>query len=80
MQKSILERDVCVSCRLNVLLDFPQEYRHIQINGEPHITNNYVSIRQDWSAFSNLDDIIDTNGNFKRIEEISEDKRPLEFE
>ena len=69
-----------ITCRLNVLLDFPQEYRYIPINGEPHITDNYVPIRQIWSTFKHLDDIIDTNGNFKSLEEISEDKRPLEFE
>ena len=69
-----------ITCRLNVLLDFPQEYRYIPINGEPHMTNNNVPVRQDWSSFRNLDDIIDANGNFRKIDDISEDKRPLEFE
>ena len=40
-----------ITCRLNVLLDFPQEYRYIPINGEPHITDNNVPIREDWSTF-----------------------------
>ena len=38
------------TCRLNVLLDFPQEYRFIPINGEPHKTDNNVLVRQDWST------------------------------
>merc|ERR1711888_560015 len=69
-----------ITCRLNVLLDFPQEYRYIPIKGEPQITDNNVPIRQDWSLCRNLNDIIDKNGNFKRLEDISEDRKPLEFE
>ena len=33
-----------INCRLNVLQDFHEEYRHIQINGEPYITSNNDSI------------------------------------
>ena len=82
MQEPILERMymLLITCRLNILLDFPQEYRYIPINGEPHITDNNVPIRQDWSTFRNLDDIIDVDGNFRKIYDIAEDKRPLEFE
>ena len=69
-----------MACRLNVLLDFPQEYRYIPINGEPHITNNGVSVGQDWSECRNLDDIIDHNGNFRELDRIDENRRPLEFE
>ena len=69
-----------ITCRLNVLLDFPQEYRYIPINGEPHITENGVPTRQDWSTFRNLDDIIYANGYFRKLDDIAEDRRPLEFE
>ena len=69
-----------ITCRLNVLLDFPQEYRYIPINGEPHITDNNVPVRQDWSSFRNLDDIIDANGNFRKIDDIKENQRPIKFE
>ena len=31
-----------LECRLNILLDHPQEYRYIPINGEPHITSNWI--------------------------------------
>ena len=68
-----------ISCRLNVLLYFPQEYRYIPINGELHITDNGVLIRQDWSTLRNIDDIIDKNGNFRELDNIAEDRRPLEF-
>ena len=69
-----------ISCRLSVLLDFPQEYRYTPINGEPHITDNGVPIRQDWPTLRNLDDVIDKNGNFRELNNIAEDKRPLDFE
>ena len=68
-----------ITGRLNVLLEFPQEYRYIPINGEPQITDNNVPIRQDWSWCRNLNDIIDKDGNFKRLEDISVDKKPLVF-
>merc|ERR1711867_381349 len=29
-----------IDCRLNILLDFPNEYKHIPINGETLITGN----------------------------------------
>ena len=68
-----------ISCRLNVLLDFPQEYRYIPINGEPQITDNGVLVGKDWSTYKNLDNIIDHNGNFREHDRINEDRRPLEF-
>ena len=66
--------------RLNVLLDFPQEYRYIPINREPHITDNGVLVGQDWSTPRNLENIIDNNGDFRELDSIAEDRRPLEFE
>ena len=69
-----------ITCRLNVLLDFLQEFRFIQINGEPHITDKNISVMQDLSAHENLDEIIDASGYFREIGNISEDKRHLEFE
>ena len=68
-----------ITCRLNVLLEFPQEYRYIPINSEPQITDNNVPIGQDWSSCKNLNDMIDRDGNFKRIEDNSVEKKPLEF-
>ena len=56
-----------ITCPLNVLQDFPEEYRYIPINGEPYITENNVSIMQDWSMYKNLDVILDANGFFQRI-------------
>ena len=46
-----------MECRLNVLLDHPHEYRHVPINGEPHITNNRIPIRQEWALYKNLDGV-----------------------
>ena len=69
-----------LECRLNVLLDFPQEYRYVPINGEPHITSNGISIGQDWSENRNLNDIIDNNGNFRDLDRIDENRRPFEYE
>ena len=49
-------------------------------NRKPHITNNGVSIGQDWSENKNLDDIIDNNGDFRNPDRIDESRRPLEYE
>ena len=35
-----------LECRLNVLLDYPQEYRYVPINCKPHITNDGILIGQ----------------------------------
>ena len=56
--------------RQNVLLSHPQEYKYIPINGEPHITSNKVSVKQEWSLHLNLGSIIDKNGNFIGIGEV----------
>ena len=69
-----------VTCRLNVLLESPQEYRYVPINGEPQITHNNISIKQDWATNRTLNDIIDRSGRFKRIEDITNIRKPLEFE
>ena len=74
MYSSLLE------CRLNILLNHPQEYRHIPINGEPHITNNGVSVKQEWSIHLNLDSIIDKNGNFEGIDAVKSNRKPYEYE
>ena len=69
-----------LECRLNVLLDFPQEYRYVPINEEPHITSNGISIGQDWSKNRNLDDIIDNNDNLMDLDKIDDNRRPLKLE
>ena len=69
-----------VTCRLNLFLESPQEYRYVPINGEPQITHNNVSIKQDWATNRTLNDIVDGNGKFKNIENITSTRRPLEFE
>ena len=35
---------------------------------------------QDWSMYKNLDEILDANGCFRELGNISGDKRPLTFE
>lgn len=63
-----------------MLQEFPEEYRYIPINGETYITENNVSIRQDWSMYKNLDEIQDANGYFRELSNISGYKRTLTFE
>ena len=69
-----------LECWLNVLLDHPHVYRHVPINGEPHITNNRIPVRQEWAQFKNLDIIIDSNGNFKELDLVNSDRKPFEYE
>ena len=69
-----------IDCRLNVLLDHPEEYRYIPIGGEPQITSNGISIKQEWAVNKFLDSIIDCNDNQKDIKDINSSKKPFEYE
>ena len=59
---------------------FPQKYRYIPINGDPHISDNGVPMSQYWSTFRNFDDIIEANGKFRKLDDMADDRRPLECE
>ena len=69
-----------LECRLNVLLDHPYEYRHVPINGEPHINNNRIPSRQEWALYENLDVIIDSKGNFRELDSVNSDRKSFEYE
>ena len=69
-----------LECRLNVLLNHPQEYKYIPINGEPSITSNRVSIKQEWSLCLNLNSIIDKKGNLVGIDEVRSSRKPFDYE
>ena len=69
-----------LECRLNVLIDFPDEYKFIPINGEPHITSNRIPIRQEWAANTCLNTIIDREGNLKDVNEFNNSKKPFDYE
>ena len=69
-----------MECRLNVLLNHPQEYRYVPINGEPYITNNRIPISQEWAQHRNLDIIIDNNGNLRELDMVDNDRKPFEYE
>ena len=63
-----------------MLLNHPYEYRHVPIDGEPHITNNRIPIRQEWAQYKNLDAIIDSNGNFRELDVVNSNRKPFEYE
>ena len=65
-----------LDCRLNILVNYPQEYRYIPINGEPQITSNRVSIEQEWAIHLNLNSIIDANSNFIDIDSVRCCRKP----
>ena len=69
-----------IECRLNVLLNYPAEYRHIPINGEPLITCNNIPVRQELAQSKYLDSIIDHKGNLKSLNEINCNKKPFDYE
>merc|ERR1711867_388520 len=69
-----------LECRLNVLIDFPDEYKFIPINGEPHITSNRIPIRQEWAANTCLNTIIDREGNLKDVNEFNYSQKPFDYE
>ena len=50
------------------------------MNGELHITEKRVSIQQSWSMSINIDEILETNGNFRELNAILGDRKPLSFE
>ena len=58
----------------------PQEYTYIPINGEPGITSNKVSIKQEWSLCLNLNSIIDKKGNLVGIDEVRSSRKPFDYE
>ena len=69
-----------LDCRLKVLLNHPDEYRYVPINGEPHVTNNKIPIRQEWALHKNLDAIIDNNGNFRELSNMNSVRKPFKYE
>merc|ERR1711891_129781 len=69
-----------LECRLNVLLNHPQEYKYIPINGEPSITSNRVSIKQEWSLCLTLNSIIDEKGNLVGIDKVRSSRKPFDYE
>merc|ERR1711888_254978 len=69
-----------LQCKLNILLDHPPEDRHIPINGEPHITSNRISIKQEWAKCLNLNNIIDCKGNVREIDAVICSRKPYEYE
>ena len=69
-----------ITCRLNVLQDFPEEHKFIPINGEPHITENKIAIQQDWSKSKTVGEILDSNGKFRDVNMILGDRKSLGFE
>ena len=69
-----------IDCRLNILLDYPDEYKYIPINGEPFITGNSIPIRQEWALYKCLNSIIDRKSNLREINDINSSKKPFEYE
>ena len=66
--------------RMNVLLNHPQEYRYVPINGEPHITSNKISIRQEWAQHLNLNNILDCSGNIRELGAVRCNRKPYDYE
>ena len=69
-----------LDCRLNILVNYPQEYRYIPINGEPQITSNRIPIEQEWASHHCLNSIIDDSGNFINIDNVRCHRKPYDFE
>ena len=69
-----------IDCRLNILLDYPDEYKYIPINGEPFITGNSIPVRQEWALYKCLNSIFDHKGNLRRVNEINSSKKTFEYE
>ena len=69
-----------IDCRLNILLDFPDEYKYISINGQPHMTSNNIPMRQEWAMNKCLSSIINRKGNLRDINEIRESRKPFVYE
>ena len=65
-----------ITCRLNILKKYLEEFIFIPINGEPLITKNKIAIKQDWAKT----EIVNSNGGLTNWENLNGDKRPLYFE
>ena len=69
-----------ITCRLNILRKYPEEFIFIPINGEPLITKNKIAIKQDWSRTEIINSILNSNGGLIEWDMLQCDKRPLYFE
>ena len=52
-------------CRLNVVRVYPVEYLTIPVNGEPDITKNFNSVKQDWCEDIQVYQILGKDGKLK---------------
>ena len=67
-------------CRLNIVRLYPAEYLTLPVHGEPDITGNLSSIKQDWCKNLKIYQILDKDGNIKNAQDMTEGKKPLSME
>ena len=66
-----------LSCRRNVTKANPIKFLTLPINGEPYTTKNNVAIQQDWCAGHKIKDVLNRHGEFKKMEEYPQSRRPV---
>ena len=66
-----------LACRRNLIKARTPEYLTWPVNGEPYITKNNIAIQQPWSANLTINDILSSDGNFKKTEDYPPGKRPV---
>ena len=69
--------DALLTCRKNLLKANPLELLTLLVNGEPYITKNNTSIQQPWCVNLTINDILNVDGNLKKIEEYPPGKKPV---
>ena len=66
--------------RLNIVRVYPAEYLTLPVHGEPDITGNFSSIKQDWCKNLQIHQILEKDGNIKKVQSMMEGKKPLSME
>ena len=71
--------DSLLACRRNLVKASPPEYLTLPVNGEPYITKNNIAIQQPWCVNLTLNDILNSDSNFKKIEDYPSYKKASFF-
>ena len=69
-----------LSCRRNLVKANPTEFLTLPVNGEPYTTKTNVAMQQDWCDNHMIKDILNRHGEFKRMEDYPQNRRPVHFE
>ena len=69
-----------LTCRKNLIKANPTEFLTLPVNGEPFITKNNTAMQQDWCENYMIKDILNRNGELKKLKDYPRNRRPVYYE